>query len=48
MNLFKISQSIPLAKERNHFLVRLSKEMNDQMKIDEYQEETKKLDYKTR
>ena len=36
-----------LAKERSHFLARLSKKANDQKKIDEYEKLEEKSDYKT-
>ena len=48
MTLFKNSQSVSLAKGKSHFLARLPKKTNDQKKIDEYEEDKKNSDHKTR
>ena len=39
LSLFKNSQSVSLSKGKSHFLARLPRKTNDQLRIDEYEEE---------
>ena len=48
MTLFKNSQSVSLEVRKSHFLARLLKKTNEKKKIDEYEEDKKISDHKTR